>query len=175
MRMRAGRSSVPLSGFLKLLDFAADDVPFQRAEVIDEENAVQVIDFVLEGAGQKLLTGKLDALAVLILRFHDLPCGAGNGLAETGDAEATFFAGLLSFAEDDFRIDDDDLVGLVFAQADVDDRDLLAEPDLRSGQPDAFGGIHRLEHIGDRLVQFRRIELSDGIRLAAPGRDRRIW
>ncbi len=42
----------------------------------------------------------------------------------------------------------------IFLEGDVDDRDALADADLRSRQPDTVRGIHALEHIVDQLAQF---------------------
>ncbi len=49
----------------------------------------------------------------------------------------------------------------VFADADVDHRDLFTDPDLRRGQTYALGCIHGLPHIGNELIQFFGAEVND--------------
>ena len=46
---------LPLSRFLQLLDLSPDDISLERAEVIDEEYAIQMIDLMLERARQQLI------------------------------------------------------------------------------------------------------------------------
>src|SRR5690606_41489346 len=41
--------------------------------------------------------------------------------------------------------------------------ELQVDTDLRSGQPDALGVRHGLEHVGDQGMQCGRVELLDGL------------
>ena len=82
-------------------------------------------------------------------------------LAELRDAEAAFVGSLPAFGVNDLRIDEHDLRLGIFLECDIDDRDALANADLRSCQPDAVRGIHALEHVVDELAQFV-VELGDG-------------
>ena len=47
-------------------------------------------------------------------------------------------------------------------EAQVDHGEALRNANLRSGEADALGCIHRLEHIVDQFAQFV-IELGDGL------------
>ena len=49
-----------------------------------------------------------------------------------------------------------------FAARGVDDCEALMDIDLRRSQAETVRGIHRFEHVLDQLMQFGRIELSDG-------------
>ena len=114
---------VPLARSLHFLDLSADDIPLQGTKVIDKQDAVKMIDFVFESAGEQFLALDLDGLSFFVLRSDCDLVGARYGLAKAGKTEATFFAGLPAIAGKNFGIDDDDLLGFVFADTDVDDRD----------------------------------------------------
>lgn len=45
----------PLSRLLQLLDLPPDDISLQRAEVIDEEYSIQMINLMLKRARQQLI------------------------------------------------------------------------------------------------------------------------
>src|SRR4029077_12939451 len=55
MRMVSPARALPLALFPKLLDFAFYEVALQHAQMLDEENAVEVVDFMAESAGQQVL------------------------------------------------------------------------------------------------------------------------
>src|ERR1700691_2200760 len=62
--------SLPLAKFPHLFDFALDQIALQHAEVLNKENAVQVIDLVAERPRQQILAANLKRLAFEVLRFH---------------------------------------------------------------------------------------------------------
>src|ERR1035438_1332350 len=99
-----------------------------------------------------------------ILRADGDALGAAHLLAETGNAEAAFFAHLLAFDLDDGGVDEDELILRALAVRDIDDGDLPGKADLRRGQADALGRVHRLEHVRQELIEVRRIELGHGFR-----------
>src|SRR3954471_14434884 len=53
---------VPLAVFLELLDLAFDNVPLQRAEVVQEQDAVQMVDFVEQSTRKQFFASNLDRL-----------------------------------------------------------------------------------------------------------------
>ena len=63
-----------------------------------------------EGAGEQIFAGLLEGFAFGVLGADGDDLAAGDFLAEAGDAQAAFFALLLAFDADDFRIDEDDLL-----------------------------------------------------------------
>ena len=84
--------ALPLAGFLQLADLAQDEIALQRADAEDEEDAVEVIDLMLEGTRQQLFafesrTTRRRSSWALTLTF-----GARDDLlANVGQAEAAFF------------------------------------------------------------------------------------
>ena len=55
---------------------------------------------------------------------------------------------------DDFGIDEDELGVGIFFESDIDDGDAATNADLRGGQADTVGGVHRLKHVFDELLQL---------------------
>src|SRR5579885_3921395 len=58
----------PLSRLLQLLDLPPDDISLQRAEVIDEEYSIQMINLMLKRARQQLIAAQLNRFSFFILR-----------------------------------------------------------------------------------------------------------
>src|SRR5262245_2121608 len=54
---------LPLAGFLQLANTAADHVPADQAEVLDEQDPVQMVGFVAERARQQSLAVHFECLA----------------------------------------------------------------------------------------------------------------
>src|ERR1700733_4757319 len=168
---------LPLSGFYQLANFAFDQVALQGADVTDVELAIEMVGFMLEGAGQEFFAGFFEDVSFGILGADGDGLGARDVFAEVGDAEAAFALGMFAGGVNDFRVDEDQLGIGIFFEGDVDDGDAPGDTDLRSGQADAVRGVHGLEHVveeglqvrvedGDffrRLLQHRVAELNDGI------------
>lgn len=127
----------------------------------DEELSVQVVDFMLHCARQKVFTGNFKPLARRVLGPDLADFGALDVFAEAGDREAAFLADLLAFHMDDARIDENDFLRLAFPARAIDDGEALPDSDLRRGQADAFRGVHGFEHVGDELVEFHSVEIGD--------------
>ena len=51
--MKTTRMGLPLTGFGQLLDLVADQILFYRAEMIDKQDAVQMVDFMTETSSQE--------------------------------------------------------------------------------------------------------------------------
>ena len=62
--------------FCSFLILRSDEVSLQAADAVDKEHTVEVVDLVLEGAGEQFFAFHLEPLAVLILGPHLDPCGA---------------------------------------------------------------------------------------------------
>src|ERR1035438_1320872 len=58
-----GTKRLPFAEFPHFLDFALDQVALEHAEVLDEKDAVEVIDFVAERARQQILAANLERFA----------------------------------------------------------------------------------------------------------------
>ncbi len=91
--------------------------------MIQKQDAVQMIDFMFESASHQFFALEFYRFAFCILGAYLDFTRARDGFTETGNAQAAFFARLLAFAKRDFRINDDDLFRLVFANARIDDGD----------------------------------------------------
>src|ERR1700679_3620208 len=85
----------PLVLFQPLLlgELAHDHVALERGQVIDEQDAVQVVDLVLQAGGQQAvgLYFALDASLIEIADFHAGRAGDIGVLA--GQGQASFFPG----------------------------------------------------------------------------------
>jgi hypothetical protein len=93
---------------LRLFQFALCHLAqiFGSIQAIDEENAVEVIDFVLEDAGEPTFGTYANVFASWVLAFDDDSCGTANVIADiTRDTEAAFRSQFLTFDFDDLRID----------------------------------------------------------------------
>src|SRR5260370_40403271 len=105
--------------------------------MIEEQNAVQVIDLVLNRA--RLVAACLDARAVSVSieGFDDDLGGAGHFAEDLGNREASLLGRLrLVAALDDDGIDEDERGWIVYA--DVDDCDAPRDADLGCGEADTL-------------------------------------
>src|SRR5580658_2640637 len=59
-RGNSRQERLPLALFFQFFDFAPDQVALEHAEVLQEQDAVQVIDFVAEGAGHEVFGANLE-------------------------------------------------------------------------------------------------------------------
>src|SRR5260370_34053868 len=91
---------LPLALFSQFFDFALDEIALEHAEMLDEKNAVEVIDFVAEGAGKEVFAADLERLAFGVLRFYGDELGPGDVAAKAGDWDAAFFLALFTFGVD---------------------------------------------------------------------------
>src|SRR5215469_896774 len=152
---------LPFSFALQLADLAHSPVALESAHAEDEQDAVEVIDLVLECAREKFFAVHLEPFAVLVLGADFYLCRALHLFADFGKAEAAFFFVLLAFAEGDLGIDEHELLSRILAHAEIDHCDALRHGDLRRGQADALRRVHGLEHVSDELAQFV-VEFGDG-------------
>src|ERR1700677_4171150 len=121
---KAAERSFPFACFLQLFDFAFDQGALEGAQVIDEQDAVKMIDLMQHGAGEKVFAADFERFA------SDFSCadgglfGATHRLAEARNAEASFFSGLLAVAGDPLGVDQNDPFRLVafFGRGHVDYR-----------------------------------------------------
>ncbi len=76
--------------------------------MLEEEDAVEVIDFVAEGAGEEIFAADFERFTFGVLGFDRDELRADDVAAEAGDGEAAFFFAFFSFEVDDLGIDHDD-------------------------------------------------------------------
>src|SRR5229473_3107033 len=182
MRMAHPLRRLPLALFSELLDFALDEVALEHAEMLNEENSIQVIDLVAESARQEIFTANFKLLALRILRAHRDELRANDVAAEAGNREAAFLFADFAFGVDDLRIRENDFGFGILAAGDVDDGETQAQADLRRGQADTLRGVHGSEHIFgeffDLGVEFgygRGGPLQDRIAILDDGIDFARW
>src|SRR6476646_4261420 len=140
-------SLLPVVGARLLAQLALHEVSLQRSQAVDEQKAVDVVDLVAERAREELgaLVGPL--LPVRVEPLHDDARRAHGGAAEAGHGQAAFVVPLLALAEHELGVDQlDELAGLL-ADGEVHDDDAQRHRDLRCGQADAGGRVHRLHHV----------------------------
>src|SRR6186713_1465582 len=91
----------PLARLLQLLNLPDDQVALDPAQPIDEDDAVEVIHFVLEGARQQARSFDRLLGAVTRQSLEDRALGPDDGGVEAGRAEAAFLFELRAFAFDE--------------------------------------------------------------------------
>src|SRR6266849_6493183 len=153
MTLVGGSASSPLALLLELFDFAPDQVALQHAEMLDEENAVEVVDFMAEGAGEEVFATDFKKFALGVLRLDSDKLRAQDVATEAGNRKATFFFALFTFGMDDFRVGQNDFRFGIFPAGYVDHGDAQIKTDLRRSQADALRGVHGGEHIFGKLLQ----------------------
>jgi len=136
-------------GFERFADF--------RLHPVDEKDSLQVIDLMLDGAGEEPAGGEAHFFSLKVEEIHLDPEAAADSAGQPWKTEAAL-VGVLTFAgegEDGIaekeghvffpvdRLSADFKGGRPFFDfAEVNDCDLQGNPDLGSGQTDPLGFIH---------------------------------
>src|SRR5690348_16612911 len=154
---------LPLARFAKFLDAAANHVAFEHAEVLDEKNAVQMIDFVAESASEQVFAANFKRLAEGILCADGHKERPEHIAAKTGERKAAFIFALFAFRVSDFRIGDDNFRFGILPYGSVDYGKPQIDADLRRRKAHALRGVHGDKHIGAKLLQLG-VESRDGLR-----------
>src|SRR5690606_30431539 len=147
-----------------LFELLTDASALEVGEIVDEELAVQMIDFVLNTDSKQPVGIELNRLAFAIERTDANPLGAPDLVVYPRHRQAPLLHLLDAFSREDFRIDQHER--LIARLADIDDDNALVHVDLRRRQPNTRRGVHGLEHVVDQLLQAR-IDLLDGLGLDA--------
>src|SRR6266446_6468429 len=119
----SGRNEVPVSGSLSLLHLLLDQPPLERAQVLDEETPVQMVDLVVERPGQQSRSFERADLAAQIHRLDHRALRPPHPFRESGKAEASLVLEIGTRVLDDPGVDQHQDLGGVFAAGKVDDRD----------------------------------------------------
>src|SRR5437879_1597459 len=177
---RLGRDLLeePLLSLARLLPFGHEEAAFHGAQVVEEEDTVEVVDLVLDGAGLIAAHFGAGGTAVAVERLDHHALRSFDVAEDLRDREAPFLGDLdLGAALDDHGVDEHQRGRVLLAH--VHDRDALRDADLVGGEPHALGGAHRFEQVvhepphgvvhaghGRRaLAQHRRaeqVEAADG-------------
>ena len=138
MCMAEALRSLPLALFLQLLDSALDEVALEQAEVLQEQDAVEVVNLMTEGAREEFLASNLENLSPGVLRADGHKLRANDVSAEAGDREASFFFALFALRVDDFGVCQDDPGFRIFPRRNVHNRDAYGLANLWRGEADAL-------------------------------------
>ncbi len=111
--------------------------------MVQEQDAVQVVDLVLDRPRAERGCFDQVAPAIPVCRFDDDPLGAVHVAVDVGNGETPFLAAVPPFPLDDHGIDQDHRV--VFAG--VHHRDAVGGPDLVGGEAHALSRPHRVEQV----------------------------
>src|SRR5579862_4075121 len=120
--IRSGTARLPVAGFFQFADLALDHVALEHTQMGDEEDAVQVVDLVAEGACEQSLAAHFEFLAGGVLRAHGHVLRTNHVSAKSRHGKAAFLFALLSLGVRDLRIGADDFCLGVFPVGHVDDR-----------------------------------------------------
>src|ERR1700756_3833162 len=99
--------------------------------MLDEENAVEMIDLVAEGPGQQVFAADLEGFALGVLRAHSDELRAQYVAAKAGNGEAAFLFALFAFGVNYFGIGEDDFRFRILSTRDIDHGHTEGEADLR--------------------------------------------
>src|SRR3989440_8049743 len=116
----------------------------EAGQTVGEENAVNVVDLVLDGARQQRITLELHRLAVPV----EPPCHHLHVTLDlthiSGAEQAAFDTDLLAIPLDHLRVHQGMQVGVR-----LDHHDAQPHPDLRRGQTHPRSGHHGIDHVVD--------------------------
>src|SRR5437868_9317952 len=130
--------------------------------MLQKQDAIEVIDFVAEGAREQIFAANFKRFTGQILRADGDELRANDIAAKTGNREAAFFLALFAFAVNNVRVYQDDFGFGIFSGSDVDDCDANAYADLRRSQADALRGVHGGKHIFGKFGELG-VKLRDGV------------
>lgn len=165
---------------LDSLDIAFEAMFCGGIHPIDEEDAFEVIDLVLDRASQEALAFEFDGLAIDAEGLDPAMGGATDIGVEFWEAEATlgaedFFATQMQFrvAEDHGRVFgevtffavDPEFGGALLGVVDLEHAELQGFGDLLCGEADALGVAHGFDHVVGEAANLGR----DGCDLGAGG------
>src|SRR5213594_1866052 len=150
---RLRRNLLEISGLslARLLPFREQQAALHGAQVIEKQNAVEVVDLVLNGARLVAVRFDTGTLSFLIERLDDDAKGARDVAEDLRDRQAPLLGGLVFVTPlDDDGIDEHQ--GRRVLLADVHDGDTPRDADLVGGEADAFRGAHRFEQVVHELA-----------------------
>src|SRR4051812_2301340 len=160
-RCRSARLSVLFGALGSFGEFLDDAVALELGDMVDEQDAVEVVDLVLDAGREQALGLDLVGLAVEVEILEPHLGGALDILVDFRDRQAAFLVDRrLVRGPYDLRIDEHARLGLAFLLGKVHGEDALRHPDLDRGEPDAGRVIHGFEHVLDQGLDVGR-DLAD--------------
>src|SRR5712691_9649668 len=137
----------------RLGELLEDAVALELGKVVDEQDAVEMVDLVLQAGGEEPIGLDLLRRTLEIEVFYLHLRRAFHVAVIFRDREAALLVGrLLRRRPHDLRIDEDlRALGLLFL-GQVQGDDALGRADLDGGEPDPGRVVHGLEHVLDQLA-----------------------
>lgn len=132
-------------------------------DVVNKEDAVEMVDFVHEDAREEAVGFEADFLAIFELGFDFGLVGATNETVDFGDREAAFVIfGDFAFGADNFGVDEGGKrVVFLIVEVVADDDNAFIDAELRGGHSGRkfvgvflFPGERGIDHIGNNLASF---------------------
>lgn len=116
--------------------------------MIDEENAVEMVNLVLQAGGEQPVRLDLLLLAIEVEIAHPHTGRPLHFLVIFGNRQAAFLVGArLLRRPDDLGVDEDHRALFLALARDVEHDEALQDADLHRGKADAGCSIHRLQHV----------------------------
>src|SRR5271165_3619077 len=144
-----------------LLELLDHPVALELRDVVDEQDAVKVVDLVLEHGREQPLGQHLALLAVAVEGADANGGGALDLGVIFGDRQAALLVGrALVRSPKDLGVDEDLRRRGLLLLGDVDDEQADRLGDLDRREPDARRVVHRLDHVVDEPRQ-RRVDTLD--------------
>ena len=140
-----------------------------RVEPLQQQDAVEVVDLVLEHPAHQLVALDGDGLAVDVEAVEQDPVGAEDRPVEVGHRQAALDVLPLAVVVGEGGVDDDAPARPV---VDVVDEHPLLDADLGRGQAHAGSLVHGLQHVVGQAAEVG-VELGDLAARAGGGRGRR--
>src|SRR5262249_2719956 len=134
------------------LQLLLEPLAAQHAQAIDEQHAIQVIHFVLHGAGEEPFAGEHHGLALLTQRTHVDLGGALEAVVDAGNRETALVVVLGARGVLVHGIDESDVQHLLALLGNAEHGDAQAHAHLGRGEADAIVGVHGLVHVLDQLA-----------------------
>ena len=158
-KVKAGSNAVNGRGFglrgalfFQPLERPAHELALERAKMVDEELAVEVVDFVLKGAGVKTLARSFERLTIQANGLDFDPSVALDIAVQVGKAQTTLLADLLALVARELGVDQGHGLAVRLMDGHIDDADPLEDANLRGGKPDPLRGVHGIEEVGDEFA-----------------------
>lgn len=147
--------------------------PGLRAQAVDEEDPIEVVRLVRQATGEALGTRNLYGYAMHVETPRNYAPGPWQPVREVRDGQAALdVVDLVDGFFDDDRINEmaDCHVVLRLGVVDPVGKDPETDTDLRSGQTDTAGVVHRVLEVANQAAQ-RAVEVDD---LRSPSAQYRI-
>src|SRR5579883_1106689 len=132
---------------LEFLELVPAGQAADGAHLVNEQNAVEMIDFVLPQPCFQIADAFVDDFATQVVRLHADGLGPANLLEQAGEAQAALFALDRTLALQNDGIEQHFLlIALLRIAGRIEHDDAIGQEDLVGGQAETLVFIHQFEH-----------------------------